>query len=235
MLRAVEEYAAECSVVKVYGSEVLDFVVDEGVQIHGGYGFHQDYEVEKAYRDSRINRIFEGTNEINRLLIPAILLKRAARGRISLVPGKAGAADGLTGDANTRLVLNAKQIALMMISVAVETFGNGLDQQQETVMNIADIIMETFAMESALLRREKLGTKRKAAGAMQACDVFLPDAMARIEIAGRNVLGSCVEGSALLTQLETLRKLVQYTPVNASMLRRSLAAQLCSKERYSLV
>src|SRR3984885_9116228 len=165
-LKAVEEYAVECSMIKVYASEMLDYVVDEGVQIHGGYGYHQDYAVERAYRDSRINRIFEGTNEINRLLITGMLLKRAARGQLGLIPAVqavlSGPARGTTASASpdqdeeARLVQAAKKIALFTIGIAYQKYGAELEKQQEILMNISDIVMEVFAMESSLLRSRKL-------------------------------------------------------------------------------
>src|SRR5579875_261672 len=186
MLKAVEEYAAECSMIKVYGSEVLDYVVDEGVQIHGGYGFHQDYAIERAYRDSRINRLFEGTNEINRLLISGMLLKRASRGQLALVPAAqelmsqifSGSLPSEGADEQQRLVANAKKIALLALAIAFQKHGTELEEQQELLINIADMIMETFAMESTLLRTRKLGASAKAAMAADICAVFLRDAMA---------------------------------------------------------
>src|SRR5215471_5400398 len=164
MLKAVEEYAAECSMVKVYGSEMLDYVVDEGVQIHGGYGYHQDYAVERAYRDSRINRIFEGTNEINRLVITGMLLKRAARGQLALIPAVqkvlsealAGPAPNDGSSEESRLVSNAKKIGLLTLGLAYQKFSGALEQQQEVMMYLADILMEAFAMESVLLRSRKV-------------------------------------------------------------------------------
>ena len=165
MMKAFEEFAAECSIIKVYGSEVLDYVVDEGVQIHGGYGYHQDYAVERAYRDSRINRIFEGTNEINRLLATGILLKRAQQGRLGLVKAAKGLMEEIlagpslaAGDESEerRLVRNAKKIALLLLASVFEKFGARIEAEQEVMSAIADVIMETFAMESALARSEKL-------------------------------------------------------------------------------
>src|SRR5580658_6626326 len=157
MMKAIEEFAAECSIIKVCASEMLDYVVDEGVQIHGGYGYHQDYAVERAYRDSRINRIFEGTNEINRLLITGMLLKRAQQGRLGLVQ----AAQKLMGEIlsgpapDSGLVSNSKKIALLLMAAAFEKFGLELEKQQEVIAGIADVIMETFAMESVQLRSNK--------------------------------------------------------------------------------
>ena len=165
-LNTIEEYAIECSIVKVYASEMLDYVVDEGVQIHGGYGYHQDFTaaVERAYCDSRINRIFEGTNEINRLLITGMLLKRAARGQLALVAAAQkvvgevmGQGAGQPADAEALLVANAKKIALLAMGIAYQKFALALEKQQEVLMSLADIVMETYAMESAVLRVAKNG------------------------------------------------------------------------------
>jgi alkylation response protein AidB-like acyl-CoA dehydrogenase len=229
MLKAVEEFATECSIVKVFCSEVLDYVVDEGVQIHGGYGYHQDYSVERSYRDSRINRIFEGTNEINRLLIPGMLLKRDARGQLALLSA-AGSIQpsGDDVDEESRLVSNAKKIALLGLATARKKYGDGLDKQQEVLMHIADIIIETYAMESSLLRARKLASRRKETIAGDMTAVFLRDAMGRIEISARNVLASS-EG---LDSMPLLRKLAAYLPVNAVEIRRRIARRLLATERY---
>ena len=241
MLKALEEYAAECSIIKVYGSETLDYVVDEGVQIHGGYGFHQDYAVERAYRDSRINRIFEGTNEINRLLIMGMLLKRAARGRLPLVPAvqalmgqlQSGNIGVEAGDEERRLVHNAKRIALLTIGLAFQKYQAELEKQQEVSMALADIIMEVFAMESALLRSRKLASRR-ATLATEMCAVFLRDAMARVEFAARQVLGACSEGGASRSNMQILRRLAVYDPIDAIPLRRNIAKRLLETEHYGL-
>ena len=176
MLGAVEEFAPECSIVKVFASEMLNYVVDEGVQIHGGYGYHQDYAVERAYRDSRINRIFEGTNEINRLLIPGMLLKRAGRGRLALIEAAESALqdsetalDG--GDPEARLVANAKRLALLSLAAVRKAHPDG-QAQQEVLMHIADIVIESYVMESALLRtRNSLRSlkKRMALSSRRCC------------------------------------------------------------------
>jgi hypothetical protein len=240
MLKALEEYAIECSIVKVQGSEALDYVVDEGVQIHGGYGFHQDYAVERSYRDSRINRIFEGTNEINRLLITGMLLRRAGRGQLALVPatqslmraiqnGQIGSGDA---DEEMRLVRNAKSIALLMLGLAYQTYQEELEKQQEVAMNLAGIIMEAFAMESSLLRARKIAAAGKSAIAGEMCAVFLRDAMARIEIAARSVLGACSTGDALRKHMSILRRFANCDPVNAIALRRKIAERLLDRERY---
>src|SRR5215472_17617379 len=231
-MKALEEFASECSMVKVYASETLDYVVDEGVQIHGGYGFHQDYTVERAYRDSRINRIFEGTNEINRLLIPGMMLKRAQQGRLGLVKAAkalmdevlAGPSLSETASEERRLVTNAKKIGLLLLATAFEKFGTGMEKQQEVLAGIADVLMETFAMESCLLRVEKSGQREGAMYDMRA--VFLRDAMARIEAFARPVLAACAEGDTLRSHLAVLRRFAKYQPVNSIGLRRRIAEKL---------
>lgn len=221
-LKSIEEYAVECSIVKVYGSEVLDYAADEGVQIHGGYGFHQDYEVEKWYRDSRINRIFEGTNEINRLLIPGMLLKRAARGQLSLT----GAPAKPAAEEEARLVENAKRVALLALGLALRKYQAALEKQQEILIYLADIVMEVFAMESTWLRARKTGL------ATEMCAVFLRDAMARIEQSARSVLGACAEGEELSSHMAALRRLAGFDPVNTVILRRKVAERLLARGRY---
>ena len=235
-LKAVEEYAAECSILKVYGSEMLDYVVDEGVQIHGGYGFHQDYAVERAYRDSRINRIFEGTNEINRLRIPATLLKRAARGELAILaaaPAARNAPDAHHAtDEESQLVKSTKNIALTTIDLAYQKYGAELEKQQEVLMNIADIVMEAFAMESSLLRAQKLAATGKGTNATGMCAVFLRDAMARSELAARNVIGACATGDAVRSSMTVLQRLATHDPVDAIGLRRQIAGRLLDRDRY---
>ncbi len=240
MLKAVEEFAAECSMVKVFASEMLDYVVDEGVQIHGGYGYHHDYPVERAYRDARINRIFEGTNEINRLVTSGMLLKRAARGQLALIPAVqkllaellngSGSSDG--SDEDSRLVTNAKKIALFAIGVAYQRYLDALEKQQEVVMHIADIVTETFAMESVLLRTRKLAARGKATMAAEICPVFLRDGMARVEVSARKVLGACSEGDALRANMTVLRRLARYEPADDVALRRTIASRLLARERF---
>src|SRR5437660_9325117 len=243
-LKAVEEYAAECSMIKVYASEMLDYVVDEGVQIHGGYGYHQDYAVERAYRDSRINRIFEGTNEIKRLLITGMLLKRAARGQLGLSPAVqavvGGPGSGATASANTdkdedaRLVQSAKKIALFTIGIAYQKYGAELEKQQEIVMNISDIVMEVFAMESSLLRSRKLAASGKETNAANMCAVFLREAMDRVEVSARNVIGTCSAGHALRENMATLRGFANYDPLDGAALRRNIAGRLLAAARYTV-
>ncbi|MGD0212276.1 MAG: acyl-CoA dehydrogenase family protein [Terriglobales bacterium] len=240
-LKAIEEFAAECSMVKVYASEMLDYVVDEGVQIHGGYGYHQDYTVERAYRDSRINRLFEGTSEINRLVITGMPLKRAARGLLPLFEAARAIllqtepqADGGTADAEQRLVHNAKKIALLTVGIAHEKFGAQLEQQQEIIMNLSDIITEVFAMESSLLRSRKLAASGGGANAADACAVYLRDAMAKLELSSRTVLSASSQGEELRRNLSRLRTYASHDPVNAIALRRQIAGRLLANERYTV-
>jgi len=235
-LKAVEEYAAECSMVKVFAAEMLDYVADEGVQIHGGYGFHQDYAVERAYRDARINRLFEGTSEINRLVISGMPLKRAARGVLPLLEAAQKELNNSSQETNgadteMQLVRNAKKISLFTLGVAQQKHGAELEKQQEVVMSLSDLFMETFAMESTLLRSRKLATAGKNT-ANDICAVFLRDAMTRIQAASQNVLGACCEGNDLEGYMTRLRSYASYEPVNAITLRRNIAERLLGSERY---
>ena len=239
MMKAVEEFAAECSMVKVYASEVLSYVVDEGVQIHGGYGYHQDYAVERAYRDSRINRIFEGTNEINRLLTTGMLLKRAQQGRLGIVKAAKGLMDEVLAGPSLslddqseekRLVANAKKIALLLLASAFEKFGTEMEKQQEVLAGIADVLMETFGMESVLLRVGKTG--KTEGQAVDMCAVFLRDAMTRIEGFARPVLAACAEGDALRSNMAVLRRFARFEPVNSIALRQRIAERLIGAGYY---
>jgi alkylation response protein AidB-like acyl-CoA dehydrogenase len=220
-LKTIEEFAIECSIIKVWASEMLDYVVDEGVQIHGGYGYHQDYAVERAYRDSRINRIFEGTNEINRLLIPGMLFKRAMRGQLPLVAAAQKVmGEILEGAPPAGLVANSKKIALLMMGLAYQRFQMQLEQQQEVLMLIADIIMEVYAMESAELRARRFPQHQVMT------DVLLRDCMARIEISARTAIAACSEGDTLRTNMAVLRRYAKYEPVDVVSLRRQIAERL---------
>jgi len=239
-IKALESYAPECSIIKVYASEMLDYVVDEGVQIHGGYGYHQDYAVERAYRDSRINRIFEGTNEINRLLITGMLLKRAARDQLPLISAVQAVLDGTgkqaadlpTSDEGLRLVSSAKRVALLAIGVAYQKHREELEKQQEILMNLSDIIMEAFAMDSTLLRSRKLKASGKGANAADMSAVFLREAMSRVHISAQAILGACSAGKARQANLVALRRMTDYDPVNAIELRRAIASRLLEAESY---
>jgi alkylation response protein AidB-like acyl-CoA dehydrogenase len=239
-LKAIEEFAAECSMVKVYAAEMLDYVADEGVQIHGGYGYHQDYMVERVYRDSRINRLFEGTSEINRLVITGMPLKRAARGQLPLLDAARAVLQGNSrhpaeaADAELGLVHNAKKIALLTLAVAHEKFGAKLEQQQEVIMNLSDIITEVFAMESGLLRSRKLAAAGGGLNAADACAVYLRDAIGKIELSSRTVLSACAHGEELRKNLSRLREYADHDPVNTIALRRQIAGRLLASERYTV-
>jgi len=232
-LKAVEEFAVECSYIKIFGSEMLDYVTDEAVQIHGGYGYHQDYVVERAYRDSRINRIFEGTNEINRLLATGMLLKRAQRGQLPLVEAvKKLQAEILSAPAPASLVENAKKTALFALGVAYQKFGAALEDQQEVLASITDIAMNAFVMESVELRALKLAQLHRDELAADISAVFLREAMETVESAARNVLAACSEGDALRTNLAVLKRFTKFEPVNAIAARRRIAERLLAAGRY---
>jgi hypothetical protein len=235
LLKAVEEFAAECSIIKVYCSEMLNYAVDEGVQIHGGYGFHQDYAVERFYRDSRVNRIFEGTNEINRLLTTGMLLKRAQRGQLALVKAAKGVMDEIlggappdAGDEDLRLVHNARKITLLLLGVAYQKFLAEIEKQQEILAAISDAATEVFVMESVLLRSRKhpspLADDYRA--------IYLRDALGRVETAARTVLAACSEGDSLRTYMAVLRRYAKHEPVDAIALRRRIAGRLLEGARY---
>jgi alkylation response protein AidB-like acyl-CoA dehydrogenase len=246
-MKAVEEYAAECSYIKVFASEMLDYVTDEGVQIHGGYGYHQDYAVERAYRDSRINRIFEGTNEINRLLATGMLLKRAQRGTLPLVEAvKKLQAELLSGPSlstnghagpfseETKLVENAKKVALLALGVAFQKFQAKLEEEQEVLAGITEIAMNAFAMESVLLRTEKMAKHGKGEIAADLTRVFVREAMEIVESSAKTVLAASSEGDMLRTNLAVLKRFTKFEPVNVIALRRKVAAKLLAAEKYSV-
>jgi len=232
LLKAVEEFAAECSYVKVFASEALDFVVDEGVQIHGGYGFHQDYLVERAYRDSRVNRIFEGTSEINRMLATGMLLKRAQRGQLGLVAAvKNLQAELLAGPAEYDLPTAAKKATLLALGVAYQKYMADLEHQQEILAALCDMAMNAFAMESALLRSKKMGEPEIAKAIL---DVWLRDAMDVVAVSGRTVLAACAEGDTLRTQMVALRRFTKYEPVDRIGLQRKVAARVLAAGRFTV-
>ncbi|MCS7026202.1 MAG: acyl-CoA dehydrogenase family protein [Bryobacteraceae bacterium] len=239
MLKAVEEFAMECSYMKVYGSEMLDYVTDEGVQIHGGYGYHQDYLVERAYRDSRINRIFEGTNEINRMLATGMLLKRAQRGQLPLVEAVkrlqseilAGPTLGAVVDEDA-LVTQAKKVMLFCLGVAYQKFLQELEQQQEILAALTDIGMNAFAIESVHLRTKRLAKAGKGELVSDMASVFLRDAMEEIERSARYLLAACSSGDSLRMNLAVLKRFTKFEPVNSIAARRRIAERLLASERY---
>ena len=246
MMKAIEEFASECSYVKIFASEALDYVSDEAVQIHGGYGYHQDYAVERAYRDSRINRIFEGTNEINRILATGMLLKRAMRGRLGLVPAvQALQAELMSGPAlssavgtaepfaaERALVANAKKVAIFCLGVAYQRFLTQIDEQQEVMAALTDISMNAFAMESVLLRARKMAAAGKGEAAAEMTAVFTREAMEAIESWGRAILAASGEGDSLRMNLAVLKRFCKHEPVDSIGLRRKIAARLFDAGRY---
>ncbi len=246
-MKVLEEYAIESSIAKVYGSEMLDYVVDEGVQIFGGYGFHEEYPVCRAYRDSRINRIFEGTNEINRMLIVQMLMKRAMGGQLPLIPAAMKLADeilagpsfeeppeGVLAD-ETRVVANAKKMFLQASSGAVQQFREKLADEQELVAALANIVMEVYAMESCLLRAQKAATSKGAAASktmIEAAQVFISDAMERVEHEAKRAIAAVHEGDMLTTQLAVLRRFGKRPTLDTIALRRNVAAAVQAQDRY---
>ena len=239
-----EEYAVEASIAKVAGSEVLNFVLDENIQIHGGNGFVRDYPAERHFRDARVNRIFEGTNEINRLLIPGMLAKRAIKGELGIIPAARALQDELLGppsmpstdDApfgDERRALDAlKKIALMVFGVAMQTYGTKLADQQEVLMYIADLLIDVYTVESALLRAMAAQGASRASLHGDAARVLLNDAAARIEVTARQSLAAMVSGDTLRTMLAGLRRLSKFVPFDTVTLRRRLADAAVTQGGY---
>jgi butyryl-CoA dehydrogenase len=246
-MKVLEEYAIESSIAKVYGSEMLDFVVDEGVQIFGGYGFHEDYPVCRAYRDSRINRIFEGTNEINRMLIVQMLMKRAMGGQLPLIPAAMKLADEILAGPSLedppegvlseeeRVVANAKKMFLQAAGGAVQKFREKLADEQELVAALANVVMEVYAMESCLLRAQKAAEAKGEAASkimIDAARVFISDAMERVEHDAKRALAAVHEGDMLTTQVAVLKRFGKRTALDTIALRRGIAAAVQTQDRY---
>jgi alkylation response protein AidB-like acyl-CoA dehydrogenase len=245
-MQVLEEYAIESSISKVGGSEMLDFVVDEGVQIFGGYGFHEDYPVARAYRDSRVNRIFEGTNEINRMLIIQMLMKRAMAGVLPLIPAGmklqeeilAGPSfeDAPTGEfaEEEKALEQAKKIFLMASGTAMQKFREKLADEQEVMGSLANIVMDVYGMESCLRRAQKASAaKSSIAGLMgDATRAFVYDAMDHVEKDARIALAACADGDTLTTQLAVLRRFAKHAPVNTIAIRRRVADAVLAQDRY---
>ena len=249
LLGAAEEYAIECAILKVFGSEVLDYVVDEGVQIHGGNGFSDEYIISKAYRDSRINRIFEGTNEINRLLIVDMVLKRAMKGRLDIMgPAMAvskelmsipdfGNDESAPFAKEKKAVANFKKAILMTAGAAVQKLMMKIEGEQEILMNIADMAIETFAVESALLRAQKLVDQRGEAACsfeLDAVRTYLYDAADHINKSGKDAINAFADGDEQRMMLLGLKRFTKVDPFNSKEAKRRIAAKLISDNRYSL-
>jgi alkylation response protein AidB-like acyl-CoA dehydrogenase len=244
--RGIAEYALECSINKVFASEGLDFIADEGVQIHGGYGYTSEYKIERIYRDSRINRIFEGTNEINRLLIPGTLLKKAMKGELPLMEKAEQFQSELlsftppasfdsTLDQETHLVGMMKNIFLMVGGVAVQKYGMKLELEQETLSGLADIMIQLYAAESVLLRTKKriaASGEEKSKNAVQMTQAFVQEAFDRVEGVAKECLAAMAEGDTLRTQLSVLKKLARHQPINTVALKREIAERVIRGGKY---
>ncbi|WP_138756524.1 acyl-CoA dehydrogenase family protein [Paenibacillus sinopodophylli] len=247
--KAIGEYAIECSIIKVFASEALDFVADEGVQIHGGYGYIRDYKVERIYRDSRINRIFEGTNEINRMLIPGTLMKKALKGELPLLrkvrslqaelvqPMPLPPLDKPLSKEAFRLE-QAKRVFLTVGGLAVQKLGTRLEQEQEVLCSLADLMIQIFAMESALLRSQKIvntssgAASEKTENVIAMTTVFVQEAMERVESLAKLALASLEQGDHLQMQLSILKKLMRAPLSNTVALKRTIAANVIRGEHY---
>jgi butyryl-CoA dehydrogenase len=248
-MKVLEEYAIESSIAKVYGSEMLDFVVDEGVQIFGGYGFHEEYPVCRAYRDSRINRIFEGTNEINRMLIIQMLMKRAMAGQLPLIPAAMKLADEILAGpsfeeapegvlaAESRVVANSKKMFLQAAGGAVQKFREKLADEQELIGALSNVVMEIYAMESCLLRAQKAAAAKGESASQTMIDaarVFISDAAERVEHEAKRAIAAIHEGDMLTTQMAVLKRFAKRAPVDTIALRRRVATAVQSQDRYPL-
>jgi alkylation response protein AidB-like acyl-CoA dehydrogenase len=249
-MKGIEEYVTECSIMKVKGSEMLDFVVDECVQMYGGYGYVEEYPVERYYRDSRIARIYEGTNEINRMLIPGRLLKKAMKGELPLLEAakklQAELMDFPSMDVEedtgllaqeTKLVENVKKIALLTTGLAAQKFMAKLNEEQSVLGRLADITMEAYAMESALLRTLKIADdqgEEVAATAIKMTRLYIYDNIGKVDLWAREVLAACSDGDELRTMLAALRRFVRYSPIDTIHLKQEIAEPFITKEKYEL-
>jgi len=249
VLGAAEEYAIECAILKVYGSEILDFVVDEGVQIHGGNGFSDEYIISKAYRDSRINRIYEGTNEINRLLTVDMVLKRAMKGRLDIMgPAMAvskelmsipdfGSSEETPFAREKKAIQNFKKAILLIAGAAAQKLLMKLETEQEILMNIADMAIDTFVAESALLRAQKLSDQRGEAAVAFELDIMrtcLYDAADRINKSGKDAVNAFAEGDEQRMILLGLKRFTKTDPFNSKEARRRIAKKLITDNKYPL-
>ena len=247
-LKAIEEYAVECSIIKVWGSEMIDYVVDETLQIYAGYGFVEEYPAERAYRDARINRIFEGTNEINRLIITGFLLKRAMTGQLPLMPAIKKLMDEVLSGPSVgeelegalaeehKLVAQAKKLGLFAAGSATQKYMQAIQDQQEIMGAIADMTIETYAMESAVLRAQKIVEAKGESGAalpLAMTRVYLSQSMEKVESAARKVIAAVADGDMLRTQLAILRRLAKYEPFNTVDLRQQIAQKMIERGKYS--
>ena len=246
-LLALEEFAVEASIAKVYGSETADFVIDEALQIFGGNGFVADYPIERRYRDARVNRIFEGTNEINRLLIPGMLIKRAIKGELPLMAAAKALQAEILGPpamheddgplaAEGRAVTGFKKVVLLVAAVAMQKHGERLQDEQEVLSHLADVVIDAYVAESAILRAR--AAQRQPAGAalhLAAAMACVHEAAGRVELSARSALAALAEGDTLRVHLAALRRLLKLTPANLVAVRRQLADAAVAKGAYPFV
>ena len=247
--KAIEEYAVECSILKVWGSEMIDYVVDETLQIYAGYGFVEEYPAERAYRDARINRIFEGTNEINRLIITGFLLKRAMSGQLPLMPAIKKLMDEVLSGPSVgeevegpladerKMVAQAKKLGLFVSGAATQKYMQGIQEQQEVMGAIADMTIEIYAMESAVLRAQKMVEQKGEASAalpLAMTRVYLTQALEKVEAAAKKVIADVADGDMLRTQLAIVRRLSKHEPFNTIALRQQIARETIEAGKYTL-
>jgi alkylation response protein AidB-like acyl-CoA dehydrogenase len=244
--KRIEEYAVECSIVKVWASELYDSVADHVVQIFGGYGYVEEYPAERHYRDSRINRIFEGTNEINRLIISGWMIKQAMAGKLALLPAIQAVMDEVMAGplakgqregvlaAEFDLLGSAKKLTLFAAGVATQRFNTKLAEEQEVMAALADMIMEVFTLESAVLRAEKMAGSSGGVIAGKLAQMYAAKSMNRVELAARKVIAASAEGDMLRTQMTILRRLAKYEPADTVSLGREVAGQMVKSGKYSL-
>ena len=247
MLQALEEFAVEASIAKVLGSETIDFIIDENLQIHGGNGFVHDYPAEGHYRDARVNRIFEGTNEINRLLIPGMLMKKALKGDLPLMAAAKQLQDEIMspsmsvpddGDgvltAETRACSAFKKVVLLVAGTAMQRYGTKIEQEQEVLSFLADILIDAYAAESAVLRARDAAARKLQNHEQHAtaASIAVNEAAGRVELAARSALAAMADGDTLRTQLAALRRLLKVAPVNTVTMRRTLADAAVAKGGY---
>jgi len=246
LLAALEEFAVEASIAKIAGSETLDFVVDENVQIHGGNGYVHDYPAERHYRDARVNRIFEGTNEINRLLVPGMLIKRAMKGDLALIPAAKRLLDELLSPAvlpvdddgrlplaaETRAVEAFKKVTILAMGAALQRYGQALTSEQEILLWLADLAVDSYAAESAVLRAQASSSAGDGALHAAAASAFACDAVIRVEVTARHVLAALSEGDTLRSNLAALRRLLRLAPASAVPARRTLSDATVSRGAY---
>jgi alkylation response protein AidB-like acyl-CoA dehydrogenase len=246
LLAALEEFAVEASIAKIAGSETLDFVVDENVQIHGGNGYVHDYPAERHYRDARVNRIFEGTNEINRLLVPGMLIKRATKGDLALIPAAKRLLDELLSPAvlpvdddgrlplaaETRAVEAFKKVTILAMGAALQRYGQALTSEQEILLWLADLAVDSYAAESAVLRAQASSSAGDGALHAAAASALVCDAVIRVEVTARHVLAALSEGDTLRSNLAALRRLLRLAPASAVPARRTLSDATVSRGAY---